>query len=299
MSALAFIDRTNERKLPSDYRGDIIVFDIDKTYLDTNLSSARALLAIPFELAIDKRAIPGVRPLLRALRRGPKEESALVPLYFVSASPRELRGVLERRMVLDGVDYDGITLKDQLGLLLSRRFGLLREQLSYKVAALMLYRRELPREARWLMFGDDVEEDLESFLLFGKIAAGLRGPALERALSTRGVEASVVRELVALASALPEGPDPVERVFIHQTRAHPRSVNDPRVVIAPSYLETALVLAKIGRIRAEAIGAVAKDLRRNLVPEPRIAELLRDAEERFGIPADLIEHARQSPPFPA
>src|SRR5687767_10422110 len=115
------IDRSNDRRIPSDYRGDVLVWDIDKTYLDTRFSSWRGLAAIPFELAIDKEALPGAVPLLRALRRGPGDRTALVPLYFVSGSPPQLRRVIERKMILDGVEFDGITFKDQLGLLRSGR----------------------------------------------------------------------------------------------------------------------------------------------------------------------------------
>jgi hypothetical protein len=80
-------DRSNDRRLPPDYTGDVLLWDIDKTYLDTHFSSWRGLLAIPFDMAVDKRAVPGAVPLLRALRRGPGERSVLVPLYFVSGSP--------------------------------------------------------------------------------------------------------------------------------------------------------------------------------------------------------------------
>src|SRR5688572_7492402 len=124
-----FIHQTNDRRLPPDYAGDVLLWDIDKTYLDTRFSSMRGLLSIPFEFAIDKRSLPGAAVLLRALRRGAGAESALVPLYFISGSPPQLRRVVERKMVLDGVDYDGITFKDQLGLLLARRPGLIKAQL--------------------------------------------------------------------------------------------------------------------------------------------------------------------------
>src|SRR5437868_8900070 len=102
-AAPGLIQRSNERRLTAEYRGDILLWDIDKTYLDTRFSSMRGLLAIPFEFAIDKRTIPGAAVLLRALRRGSGEESALVPLYFISGSPPQLRRVVERKMLLDGV----------------------------------------------------------------------------------------------------------------------------------------------------------------------------------------------------
>ena len=81
------LDRTNNRELEPDYSGPVAICDIDKTYLATKLESLRALLAIPFELAVDKRAIPGMAAVLREIRRGPGARSRLTPLYFVSASP--------------------------------------------------------------------------------------------------------------------------------------------------------------------------------------------------------------------
>ena len=135
------IERTNDRKFAPEFSGDVFVWDIDKTYLDTHFSSFRGLLSIPLEFAIDKRAMPGAVPLLRALRRGPGEHSAVNPLYFVSGSPQQLRSVIERKMLLDGVDFDGITFKNQWGLVRAGRGREIKEQVGYKVAALLLYHR--------------------------------------------------------------------------------------------------------------------------------------------------------------
>lgn len=290
----SFIQQSNDRRLPADYAGDVLLWDIDKTYLDTRFSSMRGLLAIPFELAIDKRSIPGAAILLRALRRGPGEESALVPLYFISGSPPQLRKVVERKMLLDGVEYDGITFKDQLGLLLSGKPKLIKAQLQYKLRALLMYRRELPENAHWLLFGDDVEEDAESFLMFGKICAGLRGGELSAELTSRKVDGAMIEEIVALAGTAPLTADPVDKVFIHLERGRdPSSFGDPRVVPTRSYLQTALVLAQLGKIRREAVGAVAKDLRRRMVAESAIAEQLADAAQRLAISRELLELARR------
>src|SRR5688572_33207732 len=254
-----FIERTNERRLPADYQGDVLIWDIDKTYLDTRFSSVRGLLAIPFELAIDKRAMPGAVPLLRALRHGGREESALVPLYFISGSPKQLRRVVERKMTLDGVQFDGICFKDQWGLVRARRPKAIVEQIGYKLTALLLYRRELPDGARYLLFGDDVERDLEAFTLFGEVCAGLRGAALRARLHDMGAYADDVDGVVALADTVPIGVDPVERVFIREVRGGRIKSSDPRVAVAPSYLDVARVLQGLGRIRAEGLERVAAE----------------------------------------
>lgn len=256
----SFIDRSNDRKLAPDWRGDIYVWDIDKTYLDTRFSSLRGLLAIPFELAIDKRALPGTVPLLRGLRHGAGEESVIAPLYFISGSPKHLRSIVERKMTLDGVQFDGITFKDQLGLVKARRPKGITEQVGYKLKSLLLYRREHPTGARYSLFGDDVERDLDSFLLFGEVCAGLRGPALRDRLAELGVHDTDVHEAASIADTLPIEPDPVERVFIHEVRGGRVRSSDPRVLAAPTFLEHARVLHTLGKIRAGDVDAVALEV---------------------------------------
>lgn len=288
-----FIEQTNERRLPSDYAGDVLVWDIDKTYLNTRFSSAKGLLRIPFELAQDKATVPGAIPLLRALRRGAGEESALVPLYFVSGSPPQVRGTVERKMLLDGVDYDGITFKDQLGLVLAGKFRYIYEQVGYKLRALLMYRRELPGDCRHLLFGDDTEADAEAFALFGEVCAGLRGASLDARLPAK-VEAWEREEIHRLLEDLAvEADNPVDGIFIHLARrSDPSRFADPRVFPTRSYLQTALLLAARGKIHPAAIGGVVKAMRRRLVPERAIEEQLADAGARFDIPPELLHEAR-------
>ena len=287
------LERSNERHLEADYRGDILLWDIDKTYLDTRFSSWRGLLAIPFEFAIDKQTIPGAVPLLRALRRGAQAESAIVPLYFVSSSPPQLRRVIERRMTLDGVDFDGITFKDQWGLLLAGRLREIRAPIGYKLAALLLYRKELPASARWLCFGDDMEADATIFLLFGEICAGLRGAALARRLHAVGVARPNVAVIVDLAASLEACADPVERIFIHLERGTDLTqFVDSRLVPTRSYVQTALVLCEMQRISPQDVATVARDVRLRGMSEAMLANHLADAAKRLNI-AEAFLHLAQ------
>lgn len=259
----SFLDRSDDRELPADFAGDVFVWDIDKTYLDTHFSSVRGLLGIPFELAIDKQAVPGAAPLLRGLRHGPGTESALAPIYFISGSPLQMRRTIERKMTLDGVQFDGLTFKDQLGLLLAGRPRGISEQVGYKLKALLLLRLGHPAGARYTLFGDDVEQDQDSFLLFGEVCAGLRGLALRKRLEAKGVHPRDVDEAVALAADLPTGaPDPVLDVFIHQVRGGKAVSQDPRVRSSPSFLDHAETLRTLGKLRAEAVEAVRADVER-------------------------------------
>ena len=209
------LEQSNTRTLSPEYEGDILLWDIDKTYLSTNFSSIRGLIGIPFELALDKKSIPGAVPRIRALRRGTGEETAIVPLYFVSGSPKEMRTVIERRMTLDGVEFDGITFKDQLGLLLKGRPRALKEQIGYKLTALLLYWESLPKKSRWLLFGDDVESDAEVFELFGNVCEGLRGAELESHLRKKRVAKQDIHNLLELTNRLSVEANPIEKIFIH------------------------------------------------------------------------------------
>ncbi|MEW5850591.1 MAG: hypothetical protein AB2A00_17530 [Myxococcota bacterium] len=292
-----FIERSNHRKLPADYRGDILVWDIDKTYLDTRFSSVRGLLGIALEAALDKRAIPGAVPLLRGLRRGVTQQSALTPLYFVSGSPVQLRGILERKMLLDSVDHDGIAFKDQLGLLKNGRPLAIVEQVGYKLCALLMYRRELPHGARYLFFGDDAESDATVFTLFGEVCAGLRGAELKRRMQQLGAFGAETEGAVELSSGLPAGPDPVERIFIRLERnTDPARLTSGVVTPVRSFLQAALVLLDMKRITPNALLAVAEDLRRNMVPEYVIREHVADARARLGVTVETTALLEQNAP---
>ncbi len=285
-SALRFIRRTNDRRYPDDWSGDVMVWDIDKTYLDTRFSSLRGLLAIPFEFAIDKRHVAGTVPLLRALRTGPDpSQPRLTPLYFVSGSPPGLRAVVERRMTLDGVQFDGISFKDQLALLRAGRPAAIKEQVGYKLCALLLLRRELPAASRFFLFGDDVERDPEVFLLFGDVCAGLRQGALRARMQALGARTPEIEAAVELASPLPVEPDPVERVFVHSVtgRLVGRVDVDPRLVATRASLQAALVLRQLGRVEAHVPARVAADLVNHGFNDRDIAALCADATTRLGV----------------
>jgi hypothetical protein len=294
MEPYAFLERSNDRRFPPDYAGDVLLWDIDKTYLDTNFETWRGLLAIPFEAAVDKVAVPGTVPLLRALRRGAGAHSAVVPLYFVSASPVQLRPVIQRKMTLDGVEFDGICFKDQVGLIRAGRLRDVKRHVAYKLAALLSYAREIPAGARWWMFGDDMEADAIIFALFGEIMQGLRGSALWKRLSEVGVDAGEAQGLAGVADLLPSGDNPVERIFIHLAKGtSPAQYEGRRVVPTLSFVQTALVLAQLGRIRPEAIATVADHLRGRHVPEAQLQVHVDDAHHRLGVPSELLSWARR------
>jgi len=238
------LDRQVYRQLDVEDTGPVYTFDIDKTYLDTQMSSARDLARIPFELAIDKRPYAGVAELIVACQRGSDSIGRDRPAFFVSASPHQMRAVLERRMEIDEIAVDGITLKRWGHFLRRGRLGALRHQVGYKLTALLTARAELPPGCQEILFGDDSEADSIIYSTYSAIVARKLPVAdLPGELTRYGVGAAertgVMEVLDALAPMLAKITTavPVRHVFIHAVRdvqrpliVEPRGVQPIRYV---------------------------------------------------------------------
>ena len=213
------MQRIVHRRLPADWEGPVFVWDVDKTYLETRFSQLRGLLRIPFELAVDKRPVAGTPQLLHALRRGSSGPGGpRNPLFFISASPPQLAGPVTARMVQDGVEFDGITFKDVPAVIRRGQVGQLKEQVAFKVSALLRLTEELPLGARLHLFGDDYEKDANAYVLFADLAAGrLRGFELEEALVRVGARRKYARAIANWAGPLPER-EAVEGIWIRLVR---------------------------------------------------------------------------------
>ena len=276
------LDRTNQRALAPDFSGTVVICDIDKTYLATNFSTLRGLISIPFEFAIDKRAITGMARLLRELRRGPGQRSRLTPLYFVSASPPQLRRILQKKMLLDGVEFDGITFKDQLRILRRGEVRRLREHLSFKLTALLLYHAELPAGAREILIGDDTESDALCYAIFGDAVAGnLRGDTLRATLARHGVGPNDASAVTALADGLAPR-DSLSRIYIHLEKGTSPEAFAPygRLAATRDALQMALDLWGHGEIAPPGVVRVAAALREAGRPLPQLVSSLLDARAR-------------------
>jgi len=258
--------RKLERTLDPDYDGPIYTWDIDKTWLDTRISQVKGMLKIPFEFAVDKRALPGTTALLHALREGPSGREHR-PLYFITASPPFIRKAIERKMLIDGIEYDGITYKDQLEVFRRRQFVALREHTAFKLGALLLLVRAFPLGASIYMFGDDAERDAWIYCMFADICAGrLRGDRLVETQVEMGVLRPYAEDVAGLAADLPAR-ERVRGIHIHCVREPDGSrvrEYDDRVVGYPSaravadyVFERGLISAR-GRERVAGQGAIAK-----------------------------------------
>lgn len=245
----------DQRTLPEGYDGPVFTWDIDKTYLSTHFSSVKGLARIPVEFAVDKQAIPGMPEVLRGLRRGPGPEYACAPLYFVSASPPQLRGVLENKMLLDGVEFDGITSKDWLRTLVQFRPGRLHEQVGFKLCALLEGKRRRPLSVEYL-FGDDVEKDAVAYSLYAELIGGAlsTGQAGER-MEAEGVKGDDRRSVLALLDGLPSDRGAVRRIFIHlESKTPPDEIEriGELVTAVDGACQLGLALFEMGLIDGEA-----------------------------------------------
>ncbi|MCC6878028.1 MAG: hypothetical protein IT378_27195 [Sandaracinaceae bacterium] len=233
-------------------------WDLDKTYLRTEFDTLRDLVRTAFESPSEKRTVPGAAALLREL-------SATRPLgiYIVSGSPEQLRRVLEEKLRLDGVRYDGLTLKPQLKNLLRGRFRFLKDQVGYKLAALLDSRAALPAQIDEVLFGDDAEADAFIYSIYADLCAGRVGnETLMTVLRRAGVYEDDLPRLVRLTSRVPRH-DGVLRAFIHLERVEsPAAFAEFGSRVCPfyNYFQPALVLLSVGAIDASAALRVGAEL---------------------------------------
>jgi hypothetical protein len=277
------IDRRTERDFEAGWQGEVVTCDIDRTYLMTRFSSLRGLARIPFEFAIDKLDIEGMVPLLKELRRGPARTSRSTPLYFISASPGQLRSVIERKMLLDGLEFDGTTFKDWLGVVAGLRLRRLKEQLGFKLTALSAARRELPAAAREILIGDDLETDALAYTIYADALAGrLTGEQLSHLLLRHGVSFEDAESIGAALRALPACGG-VRRIYIRLERNdRPEAFLDsfPWLCACRGAFQIAVSLWAQGSISRQGVTRVADDLASRGMEPPVLADRLAECCRR-------------------
>ena len=233
-------------------------WDLDKTYLRTEFDTVRDLVRTAFERADEKRTNPGAATLLREMAR------AGVSIHILSGSPEQMRRRLEDKLRLDGIVWDSFILKPNLQNVLRLRFRAVKDQLGYKLPALLEARTRLGEtDARETLFGDDAEADAFVYSLYADIIAGRAGEELVHAIAERGrVYEDVVEDIIRCVR-LVKGTAAVERILIHleqQTPPGDFAIYGTRVVPFYNYLQAAFVVHEDGRLSPQGVLRVASEL---------------------------------------
>lgn len=232
-------------------------WDLDKTYLQTDIDSVRGLVRSAIEPARAKRAVPGAPALLRELAR---ERPGWRPRIFIlSGSPTQMRAVLEQKLRMDGVRFDDFILKDNLTNLKRGRIRAVRGQFGYKLPQLLRARVGLGAAVRESLFGDDAEVDALVYSVYADAIAGRIGAIeLSRVLSAAGAYPDHIVEALSALRKLSIA-DAVDRIFIRLDRGRPLTVFEPlgtRVVPVRSWFEAALTLYGSGELDAVGVERV-------------------------------------------
>jgi hypothetical protein len=233
-------------------------WDLDKTYLRTEFDTVRDLVRTAFERADEKRTNPGAATLLREMAR------AGVTIHILSGSPEQMRRRLEDKLRLDGIVWDSFILKPNLQNMLRLRFRALKDQLGYKLPALLNARTAIGEtDSRETLFGDDAEADAFVYSLYADIMAGRAGEELVHAIGEKGRVYDDVLEDVVRCVRLVKPGSVVERILIHleqQTPPGDFAIYGTRVVPFYNYLQAAFVVHEDGRLPAPGVLRVATEL---------------------------------------
>jgi hypothetical protein len=139
----------------------------------------------------------------------------------------------------------------------------LKDQVGFKLNALLSSREALPAHTDEILFGDDAETDAFVYSLYADLCAGRVGSEiLVQVLERAAVRAEEIPELVRLAARLPRR-DHCLRIFIHLDRISsldPFAEYGMRVVPFYNYFQPAVVLVEMGAIEAKAALRVAAEL---------------------------------------
>lgn len=238
-------------------------WDLDKTYLRTEFDSLRDIVKTAFERPDQKITNPGASTLLREMVR------AGTRVHILSGSPEQMRRRLEDKLRLDGITWDSFTLKPNLQNMLRLRFRAVRDQLGYKLPALLASRARLTHSGdvdaatTESLFGDDAEADAFVYSLYADFLAGGVSDDLLLSVLERGrVYEDVVHTAMDDARSLEHG-GIVERIFIYleqQTSPDDFRAYGSRVVPFYNYLQAAFVLHEDGRLGPDGVLRVAVEL---------------------------------------
>lgn len=260
-------------------------WDLDRTYLDTEIHSLRGLLRAAVERPDEKRTVPGAAPLIRALVRS--DDAARV--RFLSGSPRQMRSAIEQKLAIDGIVFDRLTLKDNLRNLRRGRFRALRAQVGYKLPTLLADRVAVATDTTETWFGDDSERDGLIYAVYAAVVEGRLGGDDVLALLERVRAYPDAIDKARRAVDRIERAQAVEDIFIRLDRGTaPRRFARLGRKVHPvsSWFQAAMVLHARGRIDMDGVADVAAECRLAETPA-HCTSLVVDAVRRHLVEADL------------
>jgi hypothetical protein len=239
-------------------------WDLDKTYLRTDFDTFRDLVRTALERPDEKRTNPGASTLLREMVR------AGISVHILSGSPEQMRRRLEDKLRLDGIQWDSFTLKPNLQNLLRLRLRAVKDQLGFKLSALLQARLKAtpvsPGESgvrHETLFGDDAEADAFVYSIYADVLAGHVDEDILVDVCDRGRVYPDVTDTILECARQLEHVDAVERILIHlerQTAPDHFRVYGLRAVPFYNYLQAALIVHEDGRLGAEAVLRVCVEL---------------------------------------
>lgn len=267
-------------------------WDVDKTYIRTEFDSMRDLIRMWRQRPEEKEHIPGAPALLRELLA---TQGGTRHVSFISGSPQQMRSVLLRRFELDGITPDALILKPNLQNILQLKLRDVRNQVGYKLSALLQLRT--PGDSEFL-FGDDSEQDALIYSLYADLLTGVIGPdLLQEFLGIAGLYPAAIERIVTQYLALAPQSGKVERIIIHLDRRSPLTrfhAYGWRVVPVYNYFQAALVLFAMDQLSSSATLRVLAAMRSEGYSPIRIANSLEDLVRRQYVEPTILDALRES-----
>ena len=239
--------------------------DIDQTYLETDFHSFRGLFRVVTEKASEKKSFPYAKETLQMLSQ--KKD---VCLRFLSASPEQMRQVLEKKMRLDGISFDRIFLKDATSMLMSGTVRGVLNQVSYKLPVLLESFYQILLENPKIFFhqfllGDDSEDDAIIYLIYQAILQKkivYDSPALSKILHFCSVSELVVEQVLQISKRIQQMTYESNIVaMVHMTNNGPIQpfLSFPESVVpVHNWLQVALLFGKMDIFSESEIHHISK-----------------------------------------
>ena len=256
---VAFLYKSVEEIKDSKY---VFVWDLDKTYLDTDFGGFRKILKIVFEKAVKKRNVPGTDQLVRSLARCNRP----FPIFFISASPPQMQEKIYEKWMHDRIEPYGFYSKDNLKNLKFGRWSRLTNQIGFKIQALMELRLLISKDTKMICWGDDSESDATIYSLFSDICSH---KLTDKETVSLLREFNVLQEQIDLILELRDQRDhfdPIHRVYINlavDTDPEYYRKYGRRLMAVENSFEVALDLFQRGFLNKDGVKDVADSLVNN------------------------------------